>query len=206
MIPHLWAYHVLAQILPFSFIQNLFFLAVRLKPIRQSKDGRLHVAPGGNFWPPESLIQIAYALLVGSSIMNLLNITKQANLLPTIFIIRLLIFLPHWIMKPATTEGINTKDKPIATRQMDDTQAWDEWHHHYKWTYRITALIYLVRVVSLSFNTEGGQISGVEASISALVHAARASPAVAALGFDWLWGLISLLIAGRLGGPTAVSE
>jgi hypothetical protein len=136
--------------------------------------------------------------------MYLWDIIDQAKLLPTILVVQLLIFLPHWLTKPAEKEGISTSDKPIATRQMDDTQAWDEWHHQYKWAYRITTLTYLLTVMSVI--VEGGKAGGLEESISARITAARASPAVAVLGFDWLWGLTSLLIAGRLGGPPIMAE
>jgi len=105
-IPHLWAYAVMSQILPFSFVQNLFFLAILLHPITK---------PNEVVWMPTPIVQIppfaAYFILVALAPY----VVDTFAFIPVVLIIRLLLLCPLII---AMVAPIGWGKTPVKARDV----------------------------------------------------------------------------------------
>lgn len=84
-IPHLWAYASISQILPVSFAQNLFFLAMLLKPVSN---------PNQQIWTPTPIIQLLPLVAYYIFVLAAPFVAGTGAFIGVVILIRLLLVAP----------------------------------------------------------------------------------------------------------------
>lgn len=201
-IPHLWSYHCLAQILPFSFIQNLFLLAQSIRRERPTEAKGNHRVPLPRY-ARSCLDQLAFVTLLGlraygrfglSSVYGASDASTEDYALGDLLLGRLLLFGVQWVMRPQWEIGLGTKSQAMPRIPDDDGHAWHVWHHEYKWVYRLTTALYVSAVLWRAYVANEMRFDNVSVLAAQLLQTAQENRAVAALGFDWAWGVVSLVV------------
>lgn len=165
-IPHLWAYSSVSQILPVSFAQNLFFLAMLVPPAAEQDE---------MVWVPHPML-----LLVSSGIyyvfVGLAPYMIGTNaFIGVVITIRLLLFCPLYLPM------IVPRDFGKKYLKARDTQRIFRRVMGYVGTCSVVLLIVqtLVTFREMAFN------------ISSVLGAIHDSPAISALGYDYVLSLVS---------------
>lgn len=164
-IPHLWAYFVLDQILPISFTQNLFCAALFLTQNLPQAASLKGAAPGDQF-------ALTFFYVLGLSIAP--TQVDTTAFYAILFGIRGLLFAPYWVLKPGVRSKTNVAGGSIAGLY---------------WEYRFSALVLVVGGMFLHLRQTRAALPIVEA-----IKAVNDNPAVAALGYDYVIGAVSLMV------------
>ena len=175
-IPNLHRYFVLSQILPISFTQNLFGIAIllhrsdsRLNPVKQNR----------TLYPPQVFVQVVVALTYAAS-MVLATIRLLAddvsNFMICVGFMRLLLLVPFIIMTPCETH-IAWLTSSVPSRPQENLSL------RYVWTFAL--LLGCTQCVTITMH-------GVPKvhSFRGLLQGSYAARTVA---FDFLIGAISAL-------------
>lgn len=169
-IGNLLYYFILEQILPLSFTQNLFFVAVLLHPL----DDR-HA--GTTLWTSSPFIMVSTSLVVFTYLLWTIQNSLEVSV-PLIFATRLLLFLPYLLLCPSTQRRFFYVT-PCKTEHL---------HHAYSNMY--TSLL-LGALALHGFHTASIFIDEHSRSMAAsrIWGALYAAPAVTALGQDAILSL-----------------
>ena len=165
-IPQLWAYEFISQILPVSFAQNLFFLAMLLKPVAN---------PNEKFWTPTPIVQllplVAYYVFVLAAPFT----AGTGVFITVIAFIRLLLFCP--LILP-TIVGEGGGQSYLTPRKASWADAGP-----FKFIGICSLLLWNFQTV-VALRDSG-------LNVGKVLTAINDSPAVSALGYDYIFSLIS---------------
>ncbi len=165
-IPHLWAYAGISQILPVSFAQNLFFIAMLVSPAAE-KDEMV--------WVPHPMLLLV-SLAIYYVFVGLAPYMIGTNaFIGVVIIIRLLLFCPLYL--PTIVPSDSGKEYLKAR----DTQ------HILR---RIIAYVGTCSVVLFVVQTAMTSRE-IGFNISRVLGAIHDSPAISALGYDYVLSLVS---------------
>ena len=191
-IPGLWAFLLIGQILPVSFAQNLFFLAMLLIPIPSSDAVKPTPKPALQLSPlvPYFLSTFLAPFLVGTGFF-----------VPVIFTVRLLLFCPLLIPFVLPRNVMTTRLKRKDFQRV------------HQGAYRFIAissavLITTQTIVAIRDNLPAGQKIGAPKQNSSMINdyagvgtatvkvlgAINDNPAVSALAYDYILSVISFLM------------
>lgn len=158
-MPHLWAYLAIGQILPISFAQSLFFIAMILVPLPDS---------ARSMRVPSRLVQClplaAYYISVFSAVFSV----GTPSFTSVIVVIRTLLFCPYL-----------SRFSVLETRGSRSTTARDL-HAGHSTSYKLTALLSIVLFVYQTRRTLQ------ENEVNQVLAAINSNPAVSALGYDFI--------------------
>ncbi|KAJ9607150.1 hypothetical protein H2200_008222 [Cladophialophora chaetospira] len=170
-IPHLWAYFLLDQILPVSFTQNVFCLALLMR--REKSDTTLRTlnpsSPGLQVLLVTTLVGI---LRTGPSSVG------TASFLPLVLITRALVLAPVLLLRPRNSQT----EAGVHSQAQSSSRASRLGQHESRWALALT-------IASIALQIAKGLS---ESSITELWTGLNSSPAVSALGYDALIGMVSL--------------
>lgn len=158
-VPHLWAYLCIGQILPISFAQSLFFVAMILFPVPDAS--RMMKVPG---LPVQCLPLLAYYLFVFSAPFVL----NEPAFVSVVFVIRLLLLCP-FVFRIPLFEVFSPKS--IAASSI---------HSGYLASYNLGFLCSLILCIQQTY------VAMNENSFTTILTAINRDPAVSALGFDFV--------------------
>ncbi|KAL8736250.1 MAG: hypothetical protein Q9166_000405 [cf. Caloplaca sp. 2 TL-2023] len=168
-IPHLWAYLAIGQILPISFAQNLFFVAIILYPISDSSK------------PTQIPNLVSQCLPIAAYYIFLyrapLTVGKPGFLYVIVFM-RTLLLCPFIFRNPLF--------QPLGSR----TSATKNIHSGYSASYIMVLLgsaILFVRQTTQALSENG---------FREILTAVNSSPAVSALGYDFILYVVSCTALG----------
>ena len=165
-IPHLWAYASISQILPVSFAQNLFFLAM-LVSLAAEQDEMVWV-------PKPMLLQVSLAIYYVFVGLAPYMIGTNA-FIGVVIMIRLLLFSPLYL--PTIVPSDSGKEYPEAR----DTQ------RIFRGSFGYVGICSVVLFVSQTLMA----LREVGFNGSRVLGAIHDSPAISALGYDYLLSLVS---------------
>lgn len=158
-VPHLWAYLAIGQILPISFAQSLFFIAMILMPVPK---------PSREMHVPTVLAQrlplAAYYLSVLSAPFNV----GKPSFIPIIVVLRVLLICPFVIRLPILQ---SLSPNAVSAQSV---------HAGYSASYRLALLcsaVLFAQQTALVVKEHG---------IGHSLAAVNSNPAVSALGYDFL--------------------
>ena len=165
-ISHLWAYASISQILPVSFAQNLFFLAMLVSPAAE-KDEMV--------WVPHPML-----LLVSLSIyyvfVGLAPYMIGTNaFIGVVIMIRLLLFCPLYLPMISPSESGKEYLKAGDTQRI--------FGRIFEYVGTCSVVLFVVQTV-MTFREIGF-------NISRILGAIHDSPAISALGYDYVLSLVS---------------
>ena len=167
-VKHLWAYFVLDQILPVSYIQNLFLIATSLMETPKSKPPKQ--APGLT-WQLAPLLTYMVCLIAAPHCVG------TSWFFPVLFLTRLLLFSRLIDLRPSA--------KPELSGDSASMTPAFPLFEDYKWTTVYFCLgAWVLSVIHLT------QAMPFLEALAAI----NFNPAVSALGYDLLIGLASLVI------------
>jgi hypothetical protein len=168
-VPHLLAYFLLDQILPVSFTQNLFLLAVELK--NQRRDFSVKIVEPRSEWRKWLLISMFFGAL---SIAP--RVAATSSILVVLLATRFILFAPYWISRPEVKAGDMGDGNALASAVsflslpiFGPVLAWA--------VYLMFWCGYVLRDIWLALDD---------------------SPAVSALGYDFFLGAVSLVVVSML--------
>ena len=161
-IPHLWAYFLLLEILPSSFTQNLFYLALLTHPPSSNQPKQLE--PPQNTKTATTIAGLSYLLLLG---VGMPRLAQTSYLMPAVLILRALLLLPLFV--PAET---GTDRRTESEKHAERGRPWTN-----------TVSIILSGAAALVLASGGGSTP------RGLAAALGSHPAVSALGWDFLIGV-----------------
>ncbi|KAL9031723.1 MAG: hypothetical protein Q9196_000271 [Gyalolechia fulgens] len=158
-VPHLWAYLFIGQILPISFAQSLFCIAMILFPV--SDPSRIVKVPG----PLAQCVPLlAYSLFVFSAPL----VADKPAFMPVIIIIRLLLLCPFICRIPPF--------QVLASKSVSAHGI----HSGYLYSYFLGLLCSLVLYVQQTY------MAMAENGLGTTLAAINSNPAVSALGYDFI--------------------
>ncbi|EXJ64125.1 hypothetical protein A1O7_00461 [Cladophialophora yegresii CBS 114405] len=174
-IPHLWAYFLLDQILPVSFTQNMFLLAVHLQDDKKYAEIRMLDPPSAAM---QVLLVCAYSAVLATAPISIGSGWFIWVLLAT----RALLSAPFLVLRPRIA-------RPGASFQHQDvfSSANYSLRHEARWA---LALISGYMAVQLA---QG--FLALPSSITAVLSVLHDNPAVSTLGYDLLIGTFSLSVS-----------
>ena len=165
-IPHLWAYASISQILPVSFAQNLFFLAMLVSPAAEEDE---------MVWVPHPrLLPVSlatYYVFVGLAPY----LVGMNAFIGAVITLRLLLLCPLYL--PMILPGNSGKEYLKAR----DTQRIFPKTIGYVGT--CSAVLFVVQTV-MTFREVG-------LNVSRVLEAIHDNPAISALGYDYVLSLVS---------------
>ena len=165
-IPHLWAYASISQILPVSFAQNLFFLAMIVSPTAE-KDEMVQV-------PHPVLLLVCLAIYY--VFVGLAPYMVGTNaFIGVVITIRLLLLCPLYL--PMIVPGDSGKEY----LKVRDTQR--IFRRIIGYVGACSAVLFVVQT-GMTFKEVGSDFSKV-------LEAIQDSPAISALGYDYMLSLVS---------------
>lgn len=166
-IPQLWAYAFISQILPISFAQNLFFLAMLLNPVAN---------PNQQIWTPTPLIQLLPLAAYYVFVLAAPFVAGTSVFVGVVIFIRLLLFGPLILPAVVRQGGGQSYLTPRKASWADGGP--------FQFIGICSALLWLLQTF-VAFKDNGLQISRI-------LGAVNDSPAVSALGYDYVLSLASL--------------
>lgn len=172
-IPHLWAYLAVGQILPISFAQNLFFVAMILFPI-SDQQGRGAATPKIPGPVTQCLPVAAYYILLARAPTSIGNPISMSII---IVLLRILLLCPSLLLRASVvfeTLGVT----PTAATQ--DAQS-GGYTTSYVLALFCSSVLFLQQTAWALRGHKVGEI----------LTAIDSSPAVSALGYDFLWYVVS---------------
>ena len=167
-VKHLWAYFILDQILPVSYTQNLFLIAISLMDLPSSK--QLRQAPG-------LTRQLAPLLAYMVCLIAMPYCVGTSWFFPVLFLTRFLLFSRMIELRPGV--------KPESSEKSASVTPAFPLFEDYKWT--IVYFCLGAWVLSVVHLTQAMPFQGALAAVNF-------NSAVSALGYDLLVGLASLVI------------
>ena len=166
IIPHLWAYASISQILPVSFAQNLFYLAMLVSPAAEKDEV---------VWLPHPMLLLV-SLAIYYVFVGLAPYMVGMNaFIGMVITIRLLLLCPLYL--PMIVPGDSAKEYLKAR----DTQR--IFRRIIGYLGICSTALFVVQTVS-TFREFGFDISRV-------LDAIHDSPAISALGYDYVLSLVS---------------
>lgn len=170
-IPHLWAYLALGQILPISFAQNLFFVAMILFPISdQQGRGATPKIPG----PVTQCLPVAaYYILLARAPTSIGNPISMSII---IVLLRILLLCPSLLLRASVffeALGVTSTSTPNAQSGGYTTS--------YVLALFCSSVLFLQQTAWALRGHKVGEI----------LTAINSSPAVSALGYDFIWYIVS---------------
>ncbi len=175
-IPHLWAYAFISQILPVSFAQNLFFLAMLLKPVSN---------PNQQTWTPTPIIQLLPLVAYYIFVLAAPFVAGTGAFIGVVILIRLLLVAPLALPAIVTEGGGQSYATPRKAHWADAGP--------FKFIGICSALLWVLQTF-VALKTTGFDLSRIFSSLND-------NPAVSALGYDYLLSLVSFgtwaLVVGR---------
>ena len=166
-IKHLWYYAFISQILPLSFAQNLFFLAMLLMPIKN---------PNQKIWTPTPVIQLLPLATYFIFIFTIPFTAGTGFFIGVVIVIRLLLFTP-FILPIIVPEGGGTSY--LTPRKSSWVDAGP-----FGFIAICSALLWSVQTFMALRESEY--------SVSRITAARDHNPAVSALAYDYILSLVSL--------------
>lgn len=163
-MPKLWAYAFISQILPVSFAQNLFFLAILQTPVPM---------PEEVVWGPSPIVQFLPLVAYFGFVFLAPYVAGTRAFVPVIFIIRLLLFCP--LVLPTTVPSnivrthLNVRDRFIAYMGSFKSMG-------------VCAVLLFMFQTAVAVSDHG---------LSGTLSAINDSPAASALGYDYMLCLVS---------------
>ena len=174
-IPHLWAYASISQILPVSFAQNLFFLAMLVSPAAEQSE---------MVWVPHPILLLV-SLVIYYVFVGVAPYMIGTNaFIGVVITIRLLLFCPLYL--PMIVPSDSGKEYLKAR----DTQ---------RIFRRIIGYVGICSVVLFVVQTSM-TLREIGFNISRVLGAIHDSPAVSALGYDYVLSLVSAGIWNSMAG------
>ena len=170
-IPHLWAYALRSQILPVSFAQNLFFVALLLQPVLHVANNTVQLLPEKPM-VPGILIYIWLLYLAPTS-----SETPSTTFMLIVLGIRLLLFYPLLLDKLSPLGSLYRR-----------AHSSDQAHDAVYWTYLLLLGLIVIEMTRLP-PVSGGPDDG--DTFYFAPKAVNHNPSVSALGYDFLFALIS---------------
>lgn len=167
IIPNLWAFFALLEILPTSFTLNLFLVALSLNPPLRNKT-HTYTRPAQR----PSLVKSAYLLLL----LILPTTARSTLLVPSIFLIRGLLLWPLFVdlISPSITKPVKENESNDQFLLSLGTEGPGTWYET-----GLTVLLMGLGVGALIRSGPGG-----------IWMALNSHPAIGALGWDVLiWGV-----------------
>jgi hypothetical protein len=168
-VPHLLAYFLLDQILPVSFTQNLFLLAVELK--HQRRDFSAKIVEPRSEWRNLLLISLFFGAL---SIAP--RVAATNGILVVLLATRFILFAPYWVSRP----GVKAGDMGRFNAPASD--------------FRFLSLPMFGPILAWAVYL----MFWCGYSLRVIWSALDDSPAVSALGYDFLLGVVSLAVSSVL--------
>lgn len=165
-IPHLWAYAGISQILPVSFAQNLFFLAMLVSPAAEKNE---------MVWMPHPMLLLG-SLAIYYVFVGLAPYTIGTNVfIGMVITIRLLLlcplYLPTIVLGDSAKEYLKARDTQRIFRRIVG------------YVGICSAVLFVVQTVMT--------LREVGFNISRVLDAIHDSPAISALGYDYVLTLVS---------------
>ncbi|KAL8978180.1 MAG: hypothetical protein Q9205_006177, partial [Flavoplaca limonia] len=163
-IPHLWAYLAIGQILPISFAQNLFFVAMLLFPI--SEEGLATQIPG----PVTQCLPVAaYYILLARAPSSI----GKPIFMSIIVLLRILLLCPFFF-RTSVFEALG-----IASMSMQSAQS--GYSTAYVLALLCSTILFVQRTIwALKQN-----------QVSDILMAVNSNPAMSALGYDFILYVVS---------------
>lgn len=165
-IPHLWAYAFISQILPVSFAQNLFFLAVLLKPLPN---------PNEKIWTPTPVLQLLPLLGYYLFVLAAPYVAGTGAFVGVVVVIRLLLFCPLILPTLVAEGGGQSYLTPRKSHWADATPV--------KFIAICTGLLWTLQIFMVL--RENGPYP------DKFYNAIHDSPAVSALSYDYILSIVS---------------
>lgn len=163
-IPRLWAYFLLDQVLPVSFTQNLFLLAILLTR---------GVRCDHNTTPTSTSQHIAVGIAFLGALGAIPSSTGAALFLPMILLIRTLLALPYLALRPP---------QRLSARSFTASSAYSR-HKYVPFSVLIVGGCAVIAQVQLTIRAT---------SLSAIAKALNDHPAARAMGWDFFIAGLSL--------------
>ena len=168
-IPYLWAYSFISQILPVSFAQNLFYLAIFMAPIPTHDE---------TVWTPAPVVQLAPLVAYYALIFFAPYAAGTNALISVVIAIRLLLFCP--LLLP------NVIPQYLGKKQITAQKVYQEYSGAFRIIGVCSALLFAFQttVALQDYNLKFWKIAA----------AITDSPAVSALGYDYVLSLASFAL------------
>lgn len=158
-VPHLWAYLAIGQILPISFAQSLFFIAMILMPVPE---------PGRKMQVPSVLVQCLPLAAYYVSVLSAPFSVGKPGFIPIIVIIRVLLVCPFIFRLPTL--------RPLSPNMISAQSLHTGYSASYKLALFCSSVLF-VQQTALGVKEHG---------ISQVLAAINSNPAVSALGYDFV--------------------
>ena len=173
-IPRLWAYFLLDQILPVSFTQNLFCLALLLtRPLKAEK----------KLYATNTLLQVVSILAYFLSVSQTPEAVGSPWLLPIMFATRALLFAPYLVLAPSSERSWRT---PLGRSSARGTL-----HAAYGSAWKMVAAgAVMLHIRQSKFVLDDNHKSAVWEGFAKI----NDDPAVSALAYDYILGVSSLYV------------
>lgn len=175
-IPHLWAYLAVGQILPISFAQNLFFVAMILFPITSDQGrGATTQIPG----PVTQCLPVAaYYILLARAPTSIGNPISMSII---IVLLRILLLCPSLLLRASVFfEALGVTSTSTSTQ---DAQS-GGYTTSYVLALFCSSVLFLQQTAWALRGHKVGEI----------LTAINSSPAVSALGYDFMWYVVSCTV------------
>ena len=182
-IPHLWTYFLLDQILPISFTQNLFMLAVLLKDEAQVK--RRKVEPA----------KVSLQILLVLAYFTILSMAPSSVGRPRLFVVllstRALLFAPFVVLQPQLSKRMppSSPRQGAASKSTSSQTSAASYirQHEARWALALTVGYAMMQLIV--------GLTMIPSSIKSILFTLHDNPAVSALGYDFLIGMFSLSVS-----------
>jgi len=166
-IPHLWAYAFISQILPISFAQNLFLIAMLLKPVAN---------PNQKIWTPTPIIQLLPLVAYYVFVLAVPFVSGTEAFVGISIVIRLLLSWPFLLPGIVPEGGGQSYLTPRKASWIDAGP--------FQFIGICSALLWLLQTI-MTFRDHGFHVGRILGAIND-------SSAVSALGYDYILSLISI--------------
>jgi hypothetical protein len=173
-IPNLWAYFVLMQILPTSFAQNLYVVAVYFQPPRTEQ------SPGANVRSAQGqtaqAVQAGIVALVVAYFRALRFASQKVGtelFMPTVLATRALLFAPYVLLASPLMSRYSLHIPPRYSTMVA----------------ALSGVALMVRQVLVYKEDFGGSSAAI---LQRLIEAVQGELPVSALGYDFIVGIVSL--------------
>ena len=174
-IPHLWAYLAVGQILPISFAQNLFFVAMILFPISDEQGRGAPQIPG----PVTQCLPVAaYYILLARAPTSIGNPISMSII---IVLLRILLLCPSLLLRASVFfEALGVTSTATSTQ---DAQSGG---------YTTSYILALFCSSVLFLQQTAWALRGHK--VGEILTAINSSAAVSALGYDFIWYVVSCTV------------
>lgn len=173
-VPRLWAYFLLDQILPVSFTQNLFCLALLLTPTLKAEK---------KLYATNTLLQVASILAYFACVSQAPEAIASPWFFPILFATRILLFAPYLILAPSSQLSWRT---PLGRSSARETL-----HAAYGPAWKMfAASVVMLQIRQSKFVLDDNHKSGVWEGFAII----NDQPAVSALAYDYVIAMSSLYV------------